>query len=124
MIEDLLEADLTPGKKNYSMPYKERAVKKRPNYSESLWGKLLQSECLADPSHRDSKTLFRIPYPVFKSLVQLVEDVEWFKVGKSDASGRPAAPLDLKILSCLRVLGRGCYFDAMEELCGISDEIL
>ena len=35
-----------------------------------------------------------------------------------------AAPLELKILSVLRVLGRGYCFDGVEELCFISAEVL
>ena len=41
-----------------------------------------------------------------------------------DAAGNPAAPLELKILAVLRVLGRGYCFDGLEELTCISTELL
>ena len=47
----------------------------------------------------------------------------WFTEGR-DAIGLVAAPLELKILGVLRVLGRGYCFDGVEELCFISAEVL
>jgi hypothetical protein len=45
----------------------------------------------------------------------------WFSEEK-DCAGRRAAPLELKILGVLRVLGRGYCFDGIEELNFISAE--
>ena len=50
-------------------------------------------------------------------------DKKWFSE-KPDCSGRLGAPLELKILAVLRVLGRGYCFDGVEELSFISAEVL
>jgi hypothetical protein len=47
---------------------------------------------------------------------------KWFSEGK-DCAGLLAAPLELKVLGLLRVLGRGYCFDGIEELSYISAEI-
>lgn len=41
---------------------------------------------------------------------------------KADAFGRKAIPLELKILSTLRILGRGSVFDDAHEGSGMSEE--
>lgn len=47
----------------------------------------------------------------------------WFSEA-ADCTGQMAAPLELKILAVLRVLGRGYCFDGVEELTLISAEVL
>ena len=38
-----------------------------------------------------------------------------------DAFGRPSVPIELKVLGCLRVLGKGYHFDGIAELSGMSE---
>ena len=50
-------------------------------------------------------------------LGKITGDNNWFSQG-------PSAPLELKILAVLRILGRGYCFDGGEELCFIRAQIL
>ena len=66
---------------------------------------------------------FRVPFPVFLEMVKCTRENNWFSEGE-DAVGIKAAPLELKILAVLFVLGRGYCFDGVEKLCFISAEVL
>ena len=90
---------------------KERRQRKwegRPNYMESTWGRMLRSDRINDPTDRKGGKLFRrrfrVPYPIYLQLVDITRASGVFKE-TPDAAGNPAAPLELKILSVLRVLG-------------------
>ena len=78
-----------------------------------------------DPTDKKGGVLFRrrfrVPFHVFVRLVALTREKNWF-TERPDASGRRGAPLELKILGVLRVLGRGYCFDGIEELSFISAE--
>ena len=109
---------------------KERRQRKwegRPNYMASTWGRMLQSNRINDPTDRKGGKLFRrrfrVPYPIYLQIVDTTRASGLF-TESPDAAGNPAAPLELKILSVLRVLGRGYCFDGVEELTCISAEVL
>ena len=109
---------------------KERRQRKwegRPNYMESTWGRMLQSNRINDPTDRKGGKLFRrrfrVPYPIFLQIVDSTKASGLFTENQ-DCAGNPAAPLELKILAVLRVLGRGYCFDGVEELTCISAEVL
>ena len=46
--------------------------------------------------------------------------MEWFPQKNKDAMGRLNTSIELKLLSTLRILGRGCPYDAVVELTDIS----
>jgi Plant transposon protein len=121
-IEDELEKAQVH--KNY---YKHRRSEERPDYAQSCWGRMLDNPRTQDPSDAKGGKLFRlrfrVPFPLFECLVQMTRVNAWFSERK-DAAGRSAAPLELKILGVLRVLGRGYCFDGIEELCFISREVI
>jgi hypothetical protein len=56
-----------------------------------------------------------VPFPLFERLTEMTRVNARFSEEK-DCAGRRAAPLELKILGVLRVLGRGYCFDGIEEL--------
>jgi hypothetical protein len=60
---------------------------------------------------------------MFEKLVETTRNSAWFTEGV-DCAGHRSAPLELKILAVLRVLGRGYCFDGVEELTLISAEVL
>jgi hypothetical protein len=62
-----------------------------------------------------------VPFPLFERLTEMTRVNAWFSEEK-DCAGRRAAPLELKILGVLRVLGRGYCFDGIDELNFISAE--
>lgn len=107
--------------------YSQRKYEDRPDYSSSVWARMLLSDRIKDPSDRKGGKLFRrrfrVPYPLFLDVVKLTRDSGLFLEG-CDCTGRAAAPLELKVLSVLRVLGRGYCFDGVEELTLISAEVL
>ena len=88
---------------------------------------MLQSNRINDPTDRKGGKLFRrrfrVPYPIYLQIVDTNRASGLF-TESPDAAGNPAAPLELKILSVLRVLGRGYCFDGVEELTCISAEVL
>lgn len=78
----------------------------------------------ADPDSRDSKRFrrrFRIPHKLYLALLDLAN--EWFSQKLKDAMGRPVTPIELKLLSTLRILERSCPYDAVAELTDISENI-
>ena len=107
--------------------YRQRKYEERPDYMSSVWGRMLLNDRVKDPSDRKGGKLFRrrfrVPFPLFEELVQTTRDSKLFVEG-NDCTGKAAAPLELKILAVLRVLGRGYCFDGVEELTLISAESL
>ena len=101
--------------------------RRQRNYMASTWGRMLQSNRINDPTDRKGGKLFRrrfrVPYPIYLQIVDTTRASGLF-TESPDAAGNPAAPLELKILSVLRVLGRGYCFDGVEELTCISAEVL
>ena len=105
--------------------FARRRFEKRPNYDQSTWGQMLANPRSQDPSDKKGGQLFRrrfrVPFPVYLEILAMTRTSGWFTEGR-DAIGLVAAPLELKILGVLRVLGRGYCFDGFEELCFISAE--
>ena len=90
--------------------FRVRKSEARPLYEYSTWGRMLMNPRTQDPTDKKGGVLFRrrfrVPFPVFLRLVALTRENNWF-TERPDASGRRGAPLELKILGVLRVLGRG-----------------
>ena len=105
--------------------FRVRKSEARPLYEYSTWGRMLMNPRTQDPTDKKGGVLFRrrfrVPFHVFVRLVALTRENNWF-TERPDASGRRGAPLELKILGVLRVLGRGYCFDGIEELSFISAE--
>ena len=105
--------------------FRMRKSEDRPMYEYSTWGRMLLNPRTRDPGDRKGGVLFRlrfrVPFPLFERIVALTRENNWF-TERGDASGRRGAPLELKILGVLRVLGRGYCFDGIEELSFISAE--
>ena len=93
----------------------------------SPFGRMLRDPETRDPaSHAHSlfRRRTRIPYAMLSSLVTLFEDPLRSLRGVADACGKVAAPLELKILACLYILGRAGTYDDAEMLCGISKTVI
>jgi hypothetical protein len=89
--------------------YKSRSSDEpRADYWKSNWGRmLLAGRCRIPGAKKGGKRFrrrFRVPFPVFSKILELVRGQKWFSEAK-DASGRDSAPLELKVLGVLRVLG-------------------
>ena len=93
----------------------------RPKYWDSVWGRMLLHPDLQISSSPMRKTFmrrFRVPYLMFKRLVNWTKD--WHEMSTTDAAHRLRAPTELKVLGWLRIVGRSVGFDDIEELCHIS----
>ena len=119
--------DVKPIEVKRRRTFAQRKFQGRPPYEKSTWGLILSNPRSQDPTDRKGGQLFRrrfrIPFPVFQEIVKMTREQQRCSEGE-DAVGIKAAPLELKILAVLRVLGRGYCFDGVEELCYISAEIL
>ena len=125
--DDVEEHPIITGMKKVDEPvYKFRRWEGRPPYEMSCWGRVLVHPRTQDPSDRKGgmlfRTRFRIPFPLYERLVEMTRANGWFSE-RNDAAGQKCAPLELKILGVLRVLGRGYCFDGIEELSYISAEV-
>ena len=103
--------------------YKKRRLK---DPERSVWAEFLKNPEVQDPSTREGKLFrrrFRVPYPLFEKIVAELEELPDFR-DRTDALDRASAPLTLKVLASLRVLGRGECFDTCSELTQISDTTL
>jgi Plant transposon protein len=117
--DDCPEDDST---KAIKFPVK-RKVYARENYRDSCWFKFLQRD-LSDLDSRDSKIFrnrFTVPYELFTQLLSFAEN--WFPQAKFDCCGREVPPIALKLLGSLRMLGKGCSWDLLYELSGISADV-
>ena len=103
--------------------FRERKVYARESYKESCWYLFMKRD-LTDLNSRDAKLFrnrFTVPYQLFKQLLAHAE--EWFPQKKYDVCGKKTTPIFLKLLGTLRMLGKGCSWDLLYELSGISGEV-
>jgi Plant transposon protein len=107
----------------YRRAFKNRKVYNRENYRDSCWYKFLQRD-LMDLNERDGKTFrlrFTVPFQLYQQLLGFAE--RWFPQRKVDACGKEVTPISLKLLGTLRILGKGCSWDLLYELSGVSAEV-
>jgi hypothetical protein len=93
------------------------------DYRTSVWGQMLadgEYRVLGSKANRDFRRRFRVPAPTFHQLVEMCDTHNVFECSTRDATARIGVPLELKVLACLRVLGRGAVFDDIEELSCMS----
>jgi hypothetical protein len=105
-----------------------RRIFDRPVYTRSTWWIMLRKgDCNFEghPEKRILRRCFRVPFSMFKSIV--ADAGEWTLFGNkmlgevsSDCTGVEGVSLELKLLGALRMSAKGCYFDAIAELSGVS----
>jgi hypothetical protein len=81
-------------------------------FDETAWGKLISRADVHNPRTRLGKLFrrrFRLPFPLFSELVSLCRGKNIFRPSK-------IIPVELKVLACLRILGRGSCADEITEL--------
>jgi hypothetical protein len=103
---------------------------------EAPWQRMLDSNdkggnSIHDERSRDGKYFrrrFRMPYSLFKSLIQVMLEEQWFPAygptgeGQLDATKKNrGATLQVKVLSVLRVIGRGVVFDECYDGSGCGE---
>jgi hypothetical protein len=114
-------------------------VKDRPLKENSPWHIMLSraGQGINSVSVEDSadgkyfRRRFRVPYALFEALIQVMLDDNWFPAeyedngrGKLDSCGVRGCSLQVKVLSVLRVLGRGVCFDELYDGSGCSESMM
>jgi hypothetical protein len=105
--------------------------------SNAPWQRMLdkaeQSNGASDPDSIDGRYFrrrFRVPYSMFKALIQVMLDDNWFPGdfeadggGKYSVLGIKGASLQVKVLSVFRALGRGVCFDELYDGSGLTEAV-
>jgi hypothetical protein len=119
-------------------PKRTRLRRKLEAKANAPWQRMLdKAEEVNGASRPDSidgryfRRRFRIPYEMFKALIKTILDDAWFPgdfeadgKGKCCSVGIRGASLQVKVLSVLRVLGRGVCFDELYDGSGLSESVL
>ena len=104
--------------------------------ADAPWQRMLDANAaglnsIEDERSRDGKYFrrrFRMPYTLFKSLIQVMLDEQWYPrygvkgEGPLDCTKTRGASLQVKVLSVFRVLGRGVVFDECFDGSGCGEE--
>ena len=117
--EDIVEKE----KEKKKITFRNRQVYARESYTSSFWYIFMQRN-LTDLNSRDGKNFrlrFTVPFQVFQQLLVYAE--AWFPQKEYDVCGRETTPIFLKLLGTLRMLGKGCSWDLLYELSGVSAEV-
>lgn len=133
LLDSVFEKDKPCIKKHAKRIIDETRGRKKGKWNESTWSKVLVDETHRNPSHYNGKSFrrrFRVPYEIFVKICDLCrtakdpEDARlpWFNKAVVDCCGQPTVPLELLVLCCLRILGRGMCLDGINELTNISME--
>jgi hypothetical protein len=105
--------------------------KKDAPWQRMLDGCINMVNTIQDEQSRDGRYFrrrFRMPYILFQALIKLILDEQWFTGfgadgrGRKDCTGNLGASLHVKVLSVLRVLGRGVTFDECYDGSGCGEE--
>jgi hypothetical protein len=107
---------------------KKRNRQPRPDYTQMSWWRLIRHPDIRDVNSRQHKYFrrrFRLPYALFEIIINMCYERNWFPVHTRGEDGampkKNAAPLELKVLGVLRLLGRGGPFDDLFDGSGIHE---
>ena len=82
-------------------------------HAKAWYGILLREPTISDPTsktHQEFVSEFRVPYQVFVEFVEGCQGMRWaktFTAPHKKRRGRPATPIEVKVLSSLYRLGSG-----------------
>lgn len=91
------------------------------DYNTTKWGILLRSPTLSDPSSPKAKLFrrrFRMPYNLFSYIVQRCKDASIFSAPNKS---RRHIPDEIKLMCCLRILGRDNCCDDIGEMSDMGE---
>ncbi len=122
--KDFLDSIIKPGDV-VNVRVRHRMPEDRVDYDQTPWGLMLKNPAVHDPNTRLGKCFrlrFRVPYPLFLLLVEQAVSYNMFETVRSTYSN--SVPTEIKILACLRILGRGNCADDISELSHIRPSTL
>ena len=96
---------------------KRRAI---PDFANTAWMIQNNNELTEDPETDEGKTFrrrFRVPLDICRILVNVCDTLNVFEIKNKERVIQPTA---LKVMACLRMLGRAEVADSLNELCGIG----
>jgi len=108
-VEEFLNEDDAISKKK-----RQRYDEERVPFVSTNWSKLINKPQVWNPRSRIGKLFrrrFRLPFPTFVKLVDKCSHHNIFPPSRH-------LPVELKVLTCLRILGRGSCADEIKELSG------
>ena len=130
-----------PGIADEPIVLKKKRIQRRRRDLEpkanAPWQRMLdraeESSGVSNPDSMDGRYFrrrFRVPYSMFKALIQVMLDDNWFPGdfeadggGKYSVLGIKGASLHVKVLSVFRALGRGVCFDELYDGSGLSEAV-
>ena len=92
------------------------------DYTKTTWGLLIRNPLVKSPDNQLGKTFrrrFRVPFQLFEILVKICSDNNIFEIKNPS---RVKIPIEIKLLCCLRVLGRDDCCDAIEEFSSVPEK--
>ena len=96
-----------------------RNVRPRPIYTQSPWWHMYinNTDCriAGTNEYKTFRRRFGVTFDLFREFVNTARSWGIFSE-KPDAVGRQPVPLELKVLGALRMVAKGCAFDAIAEL--------
>jgi hypothetical protein len=90
---------------NKSKRQRSQNVNDDVDFSETIWGKMLQNPMISKIDSKIGKVFrrrFRVPHKVYEWLVQEATDKNWFEL---KCKNRMKVPVEIRVLAVLRVLG-------------------
>ena len=130
--EILKTAPIVEGKRCRNSSKRRQPIPKNDApWQRMLDGYLKGSNTIGDEESRDGKYFrrrFRVPYSLYVAFIKTILDEGWFPKygvngeGPMDCTKTRGASLQVKVLSALRVLGRGCVFDEVFDGSGCGEE--
>jgi hypothetical protein len=106
--------------------FKSRNVFPRNNYKDNHWWRMIEARRHHDTRDRDGRDFrknFRIPPSFFDNIVEWFRENRW-TTRDYDVFGQPSVPLELKILACFDILGRGVPAATPAGLIGCDEKTI
>ena len=104
------------------IPKRKRGPRIKVDYWDTNWGRWLKNPLIHDPNSKIAKLFmlrFRVPFILFnEKILKMCKDDNVFDLAYHR---KDAVPIEFKILLSLRILGRGNYYDDINELSSVPN---
>jgi hypothetical protein len=113
-LDGIWEEDLFP-----TVVTRDGRTEKIDYFTDTKWGRDICDPRIVDAKSKQGKKFrrnFRVPFPVFDKV--LVPECNRLNVFEVHSLSRVRVPTEIKVLICLRILGRGAYSEDMADMCG------
>jgi hypothetical protein len=104
-----------------------QSSKAEPEWKVSYFQRLCENPDVQDPNSvrgKEFRRLFRVPFAIVKWMTDLAVEKNWHPVAACSAFGVESAPMMLKIVSVLWLLGHSGTFAGLKSQSGISEQMM